>query len=165
MNDTEQVIAEYRGLLTKTEQESQAEFDKTVLALSGGALGLSFAFLTDIVGPERMVHSGYLLWSWIFWGSSSAAVLLSFFTSQLAIRKAINQLDNKKIGMERPGGICDALTAGLNLSGLVCFLLGLLMMIIFLNYNLKDQMREGSDESSQSQSDKAAVKDSSKQQP
>jgi hypothetical protein len=135
-NEVEAATAEYRGLLTRTEQDSQAEFDKAVLALSGGALGLSFAFTKDIIGTATMVHAGYLLAAWIGWALSSTSVLVSFFTSQLALRKAIRQLDRGTIGMERPGGLWDFSTASLNLLGLVLFLFGLAMMVIFLNYNL-----------------------------
>jgi hypothetical protein len=132
-----EIIAEYRGLLTQTEQKSQAEFDKGVLALSGGALGLSFAFTKNIVGPGEMIHAGYLLAAWITWAASSASVLISFFVSTLALRKAIYQLDHGTIGMERPGGWWDRATSSLNLMGLLMFLFGLAMMIVFVNYNLK----------------------------
>ena len=93
-----EVTAEYRGLLTQTEQKSQAEFDKGVLALSGGALGLSFAFLKNIVGAGEIIHAGFLLAAWIMWAASSASVLISFFVSTLALRKAIGQLDQAPSG-------------------------------------------------------------------
>ncbi|MCX6966983.1 MAG: hypothetical protein NTZ46_04250 [Verrucomicrobia bacterium] len=146
----ENPMAEYRGLLTKMEQESQADFDKTVLTLSGGALGLSFAFTKDVVGTENVIHTGFLLSAWIGWGLSSTVVLLSFFTSQLALRKAIRQLDDGKLEqtdkerMERPGGWYDWLTARLNLAGLCLFLFGLAMMLVFLCFNVKDHMKEKS---------------------
>jgi hypothetical protein len=135
MTDAE-VTAEYRGLLTQTEQKSQAEFDKGVLALSGGALGLSFAFTKNIIGTGEIIHSGYLLAAWITWAASSASVLISFFVSTLALRKAIKQLDRGTIGMERPGGWWDRATSCLNLMGLLLFLIGVSMMIVFLSHNL-----------------------------
>ena len=147
MTDESTVIAEYRALLTKTEQEAQATFDKTVLTLSGGALGLSFAFTKDVVGAHNVVHTSFLLSAWIGWGLSATSVLSSFFTSQMALRKAISQLDQGQLGsdaekMERPGGWYDRLTATLNASGLVLFLVGLVAMMIFLICNLKDHMNE-----------------------
>jgi hypothetical protein len=137
MTDEDKVVADYRGLLTQTEQQSQAQYDKTVLALSGGGLGLSFAFIKDVIGAQHIVHGGCLLAAWIGWGLSSTAVLVSFLTSQLALRKAIKQLDREKLKMERPGGLYDLFTAFLNAFGLVLFLFGLGMMIFFLNFNLK----------------------------
>jgi hypothetical protein len=129
------VTAEYRALLIRTEQASQAEFDKGVLALSGGALGLSFAFTKDIVGATQATHSIFLLIAWVSWATSSTFVLLSFFTSQLAMRKAIRQLD-ARYSMQRPGGWLDYGTAVLNVAGLALFLFGLAMMTVFLKYNL-----------------------------
>lgn len=137
LTDEERIAtAEYRGLLTRTEQESQADFDKGVLALSGGALGLSFAFTKDIVGTTNINHVCYLTAAWIAWALSSTVVLLSFFTSQLALRKAIKQLDAGVIGMERPGGWWDASTSTFNVVGLLLFLFGLAMMMFFLKHNL-----------------------------
>lgn len=132
----EEIVAEYRGLLTKTEQESQADLDKAVLTLSGGALGFSVAFTKDFVGPAQATATGFLLWAWIAWVASSTSVLVSFYTSQLALRKAIKQLDRGVIGMERPGGAWDLSTAILNAVGVVLFLVGLGLMIFFLNRNM-----------------------------
>jgi hypothetical protein len=129
-------IAEYRGLLIQTEQESQADFDKGVLALSGGALGLSFAFTKDIVGTTHIIHAVYLLTAWIAWAVSSTSVLVSFLTSQLAMRKAIRQLDRGVLGGQHPGGWLDSVTAALNVAGLALFLFGLAMMVVFLKYNI-----------------------------
>jgi hypothetical protein len=133
-------FSEYRALLNDTEQKAQEDFDKTVLALSGGALGLSFAFTKDVVGPGNMVHTVWLFGAWLGWGLSSTAVLISFYFSQLALRKAIYQLDSGKLSEERAGGFYDRATAGLNLAGLVLFVVGMATMLIFLRFNLKDHM-------------------------
>ncbi|MFZ4777221.1 MAG: hypothetical protein ACOYM3_17780 [Terrimicrobiaceae bacterium] len=134
-------VAEYRRLLTSAEQQSQADFDKAILALSGGALAISFSFIKDVVGPDNMIRSGFLLWSWIVWALSSCSVLLSFFTSQLALRKTIKELDAHGKVPPRPGGWYDRLTSIFNISGLVLFLLGIFLMIFFLHFNLKDHMK------------------------
>jgi len=42
-------LQEYRKHLVAAEQQVQADFDKTVLSLSGGALGISFAFVKNPV--------------------------------------------------------------------------------------------------------------------
>lgn len=130
MSDQEQIVADYRNLLTKTEQESQAAYDKATLTLSGGALGLSFAFVKDFIGSDPMALSWALLLAWISWALSATSILTSFYLSQQALREAIRQLDCGD-SMQRPGGWRDALTAKLNCSGLCLFALGLVMMIFF----------------------------------
>jgi hypothetical protein len=130
--DDARVIAEYRALLIETEQKSQADFDKAVLTLAGGALGLSFAFVRNLVGAGEFIHPLYLFIAWIAWGLSQTTILLSFYFSTLAQRKAVRQLDQRKLPT---GGWWDRATAILNFLGLVLFVIGLAMIIIFLSYN------------------------------
>lgn len=126
----------YRALLTEIEQKSQEDYDKAVFALSGGALGVSFAFVKDIVGEVPIQHPNWLLAAWIFWGLSVSCVLFSFFFSQMALRKAINQFDKGEIRkVERPGGWFDIATAALNVAGGVLFLAGIISMTVFASHN------------------------------
>lgn len=136
MDDAE-IVAEYRNLLTKTEQESQSDFDKAILTLSGGALGISVALTRDFIGTSKATAVAVLICAWAAWSLSSTAVLVSFYTSTLALRKAIKQLDAGRLGMERPGGWYDFGTTSLNLIGLVLFVAGLVLIIIFFSYNLR----------------------------
>ena len=39
---------QYRDNLQKIEGEMQSEYDKAVMTLSGGAIGISFAFIKDV---------------------------------------------------------------------------------------------------------------------
>ena len=126
----------YRDHLIKAEQKAQEDFDKTVIALSGGALGISFAFITDVVGPDGLVKLCLLYWAWVMWGTSLIAVLFSYFFSHLALRKAIKQADEKTLYDQRIGGSYDAITAGLNISGAILFVVGVILMILFVKSNL-----------------------------
>ena len=67
----------HREFLQRLEVQSQSAFDKSVLALSGGALGLSFAFVTDIVPLERATDVACLMLAWGAWAISVACVLAS----------------------------------------------------------------------------------------
>ena len=62
-------LKEYRNWLIAAEQKAQEDFDKTVLSLSGGALGISFAFVKDIVGDQPLIKTKFLLTAWIAWGN------------------------------------------------------------------------------------------------
>ncbi|WP_134984071.1 hypothetical protein [Xanthomonas axonopodis] len=57
----DEVDPEYRQWLVVAEQKAQEDYDKTVLTLSGGALGISFAFVKDIVGQNPIQNSSWLL--------------------------------------------------------------------------------------------------------
>ena len=129
-------LREYRQSLVAAEQKCQDDFDKTVLSLSGGALGVSFIFVKDIVGSNPISNSSWLLLAWLAWAFSSLAVLMSFFSSHLALRKAIQQCDNGTIYGQKPGGLLSDLTRNLNAAGALLFFCGLCLMTAFVFKNL-----------------------------
>ncbi|MBK8401432.1 MAG: hypothetical protein IPL29_10390 [Propionivibrio sp.] len=135
-NKQPDAMVEYRKWLVAAEQKSQDDFDKTVLTLSGGALGISFAFLKDIVGPQTIVLSGFLLAAWLAWAFSTFSVLTSYYLSHLALRRAISQVDDGTIFKKPPGGVFACLTAILNGTGAVLFLVGVCCITVFTVANL-----------------------------
>jgi hypothetical protein len=128
----------YRNHLVAAEQKAQEDFDKTVVSLSGGALAISFAFIKDMIGSGPLDKALFLLVSWMLWGGSITAVLLSYFCSHLALRRAIIQVDKNKIYNERPGGFYDIITAILNFGGGLLFLLGVISIVYFVGHNLPE---------------------------
>lgn len=129
-------LADYRKWIVAAEQKSQEDFDKTVLSLSGGALGISFVFLKDVIGPQPIVLSGFLLAAWLAWAFSTFSVLTSYYLSHLALRSAISQIDDGTIFKQKPGGVFASLTAILNAAGAVLFLVGVCCITIFAGANL-----------------------------
>lgn len=126
-------MEEYRRLLQNLENKAQDQYDKTVILLSTGALGVSFTFIKDIVDLENVIVLQFLIGAWISWGLSTAAVLFSFYTSRNALRKAIEALDDDK---EDDNNAQDRLTTVLNALSGTFFLLGLVFMIVFVKNNL-----------------------------
>ncbi len=128
-------LQEYRKLLTNLEQKSQEDYDKAILTLSGGALGVTFAFIKNIVKASSIQCPALIYSAWVVWTVSLLATLISFYFSRKALRKAIEQLDNGAIYSGTPGGYFDKVTSVLNsLSGLL-FIAGVIMAIIFVAYN------------------------------
>lgn len=127
---------EYRQWLIAAEQKAQDDFDKTVLSLSGGALGVSFVFVKDIIDPGAIHNSSWLLIAWLSWALSSLAVLASFFASHLALRLAIKQCDDGSIYNQTPGGIFSRVTRNLNALGASMFVVGVCFMAGFVYSNL-----------------------------
>ena len=132
-------LTDYRKHLQAAEQKSQEDFDKTVLSLSGGALGISFVFLKDVIGPNPIVDPGLLFTAWVAWGISTFCVLASYYVSHLALRTAIRQIDNNTIRSEKAGGWYRTATAILNAAGAVLFLVGVCAITLFANANLKNK--------------------------
>lgn len=140
----DKALEDYRTHLITAEQKAQEDFDKTVVSLSGGALGISFAFLKDIVGNHPIAHKGLLFTAWISWGLSISLVLSSYFTSHLALCKSIDQIDNavrnsniNQIYTQRAGGRFSLITSILNAVGGLLFFVGILFIAVFVWHNLE----------------------------
>src|SRR5438309_1680590 len=123
-------IAKYREALLALEQKMQADYDKAVMTLSGGALGVSFAFLKDVLGHRELVSPIWLLAAWICWGLSVTCTLGSFWTSALALRKAVRQTDEREIYIQQPGGKFDWITTVLNAAAGLLFFAGVVSIVL-----------------------------------
>ena len=128
-------LSAYRQSLITAEQTMQSEYDKAVMTLSGGALGISFTFLKDIVGTKGLTHFPTLLAAWVLWGLSITFILASFFTSTKALRRAITDTDMHTIYMTLAKSGWATATKILNGLGGFCFFLGLLALVIFVANN------------------------------
>lgn len=136
-SDPTGVVPDYRIQLIEAERSSQTAFDRTLLALSGGALGLSLTFVDRLIGPGTASRVELLWVSWIAWAASLAVMLLSHYFSTLAMRKAITQLDEGTIFQETPGGAYDSVIKIMNPAGGVLFLVGVATMIVFAIANVE----------------------------
>jgi hypothetical protein len=133
-------LQKYRDHLVQADQKSQEDFDKTLLTLSSGGLGLSLFFLKDIVGGKVIERSCYLLSGWAFLAISLGLVLLGFFLSRRALRKSIDQIDRGTIYIERPGGMWTIVVEWLNVLGGVFFLAGIGCIIWFAVGNIDSRL-------------------------
>ena len=116
MNDK---LTKYRDYLVQTEQKVSESYDKTIITLSGGALGVSFAFLKDVIGTNPVQSKGVLVVAWTSLTVSLVSVVLSLLFGTMAFRKAIKQVDEKKISDVVAGGMVRAGNG--NSSYLGCF--------------------------------------------
>ena len=129
---------EERKTLIEMEVRSAESFDKAMITLSAGALGLSITFLHDIAPHPRLI---WLLW--IAWGGfilSLLSTLLSFLLSQWACRRQRDILDsrsrNEPQATEQPNRPAQA-TGILNWASIICFIAGVVFMAIFSIRNLE----------------------------
>ncbi len=126
----------YRQHLVLAEQKAVEDFDKAVMTLSGGALGVSFAFIRNVAGPQPWADTDLLFAAWICWGVSVVAVLASYYFSHMALRTAITQVDDESIYIRRPGGAYAVLTFVCNAAGGLLFLFGVILIAVFVSANL-----------------------------
>jgi len=82
-DNTENYLKE-RKLLVEAQQQSYQQFDKAILTLSSGGLGVSIIFLRDILPLEQITNYCFLIGSWILFTISITCTLISFLASQYA---------------------------------------------------------------------------------
>ena len=124
----------YRDLLVEQTLKSQAEYDRLVIALSGGAFGISFTFVDRIAGQNPVMIYTMVI-AWVLWALSLACALWSHRTSTVAMRTATIQLDQGRLNSETAGGVADAITDGLNIASGALFVVGLLFVCLFTAAN------------------------------
>jgi hypothetical protein len=124
-------MLEYRRTLQAAEDASHNDYDKAILTLSGGALGITFAFFREIAARLGDARPIWLIAAWAAWCLSLASILSSFYTAGKANRLAIQQINRNQLP-DKPGGSWDRATRRLNFSGGVCFLLGAVFAVCFI---------------------------------
>ena len=61
---------EYLNQLAECEAKAIDEYDKAIMTLSAAAIGISFAFIKDVVKVETTVYRGWLIGAWSAWAAS-----------------------------------------------------------------------------------------------
>ena len=65
-NSGETGLEKYRSMVVAAMQKSQDDYDKAVMSLSGGALGLTFAFFQKASEPRQylpLLEAAWILWT------------------------------------------------------------------------------------------------------
>jgi len=126
---------EYRNYLIASKQTSQNTLDKYLISLSSGSLGLSIVFVNNIIKGNPIYCKSFLTISWVLFSITILLVLISFLSSIYSFSKAISQTDSNKIQNEEPGGTWNLITKILNIIGVIFFLFGLILLLIFVSLN------------------------------
>lgn len=120
----------YTALLSAHEQ-----YDKAVLTLSTGLLGLSVTFIKSDSGTAAVRLRCLLVLSWIFLLIAIFSTLISFIFSQRALTKALDDaydLYIRKRSEALRANLWRQATAVLNLSSGVFFFLGAVLTVVFV---------------------------------
>jgi len=129
-------LTDYRKHVMLAEQQAQEDFDKTVITLSGGALGVSFAFIGNVIRDKPLINGSFLFYAWWSWAASVSVVLVSYFLSIRSLRTALRQAYDGSLYSRRPGGTFAIATDVCNVIGGILFFVGVLLMAVFVRSNL-----------------------------
>lgn len=126
----EDAWAEDRRRLLALHETTTRDFDTAIRALSGGALGISIAFVHDIAKHPR--HEWLLGVAWVLFGVALAANLWSFLTSERATRRMLRHMAEPDVREIRE----PRLTDWVNWVSAAAFLIGLLCLVLFALFNV-----------------------------
>ena len=131
------IYLDRRQELVNSKFKVAEDFDKALLTLSGGALGISMTFIKDIViKPE---HKWILVISWTCFGLSIIILLLGFHVCRKAYMQEIVSLDaiqekSKKANNKK--NLWSEATEVANIFALVFFIIGLSSLATFIFINI-----------------------------
>lgn len=123
----------YLEQLNKAYIESSSQFDKQILYIASGALGISLAFIKDIVKLDVATNKVLLLLAWIFFGAVILLCILSHYTSLKAINYRIENLYQKKDKISKR---FDWWTRTFNILMMLFLATGLILLFVFIGLNI-----------------------------
>ena len=137
------VYLEERKLLIDAEREGSRSFDKAILTLAAGALGLSITFVDKIAPLPQAATLWLLVTSWISFGFSIIITLSSFITSQWACVRQREILDtqwlNSTQGQKSIKNRWTRVTNALNVVSILSFVAGVIFLCLFAFVNLSKE--------------------------
>lgn len=148
--EVDQVYAVYRderNKLTDGQHDHSKSYQKYLLTLSGGALGLSLTVVADMVSKGTVQFPGLFLSAWLGLGVAIAAAIVALHQAQYAFEDYRRELDDaaqkgidgdlltrarqRQAALRRPKVI-----SCLDYVSLVAFLFGIVCLFCFVQANL-----------------------------
>lgn len=133
---------EERKSLTDAKLAGSLLLDKAILALAGGAFGLSLTFIRPILPDIRPGTLAMLMYAWIGFGVSLLSTLISVLTSQSACARQVEILEAELLDDNHGDKKCDLInrpanwTGWLNKLSIGTFIIGAALLAIFVSVNL-----------------------------
>lgn len=127
-----QTYIDERKSLVEGEAKSADQFDKTLVTLAGGALGVSLVFLEKIAPQPKPSSLIFLYFAWGGFVVSLLLILASFLTSQYAYRRQRRILEIRFFDEnEDTRNFWLRGTQWLNWSAIMVFIFGACMLVVF----------------------------------
>jgi hypothetical protein len=145
-----QVLESYRDQLTQAKIRSQEARDGAILTLSGGALGVSFAFIDHFVKGQP--HLPILLFiAWGCWATSLVLHIVNYRFSEQAFDWQIEQTDSELADetVDRNAiNKSDKYVTRINLTVMLLFVFGVISLGSFVSVNYGSNSEENCEKKS-----------------
>lgn len=143
----EELHDEYRRKVWEDSTSQSESFDRYLLTLSGGALGLSLTFLKDVIPLRSAVCVPLLIISWGWFILCILVTLVSFRISIRALEKMVPYLNefylegNAEAFNQHLESLWTKAVDWCAYAGIICFVLGLVFTMMFVGVNLSGGSR------------------------
>lgn len=132
MADEAHIEAKFRTL-----EYGNVQFDKNVLFIASGALGISFGFIEKVVpNLATAINKNFLINSWYCFAGVIFISLLAHFISTFAIRWSIENDNIEEEKYKRISGRWNWCIRVLNIFMILGLLFGIILLIIFVQQNI-----------------------------
>jgi hypothetical protein len=128
-----------RDLLTRELSNSEA-YDKAIISLSSALLGISLAFIKDIIRSGAACNKEFLYYSWYLFASAIVLTIISFIMSNLGIKRQLKYaqryyLEGKAEYLKK-SNIFAKLTDLTNILAGISFVLAIVLTVMFVTLNI-----------------------------
>jgi uncharacterized membrane protein YgcG len=143
------VVASDLERVTDAYYSLSESFDKWIITLAGGALGLTIALLKDVIGQGNASAVEYLVAGWIFLVLSIVVSLVGVLLSVLAHDRQrsifISKMQDIVDGKEpvEPKNLLNKPIVFLSYGSVIAFVLGVIAIGIFAGYNVSKLNTDG----------------------
>jgi hypothetical protein len=144
---SKELYDEHRRKVWEDVKSGTENFDRYMLTLSAGALGLSLAFIKDIVPLGMAIWIPSLVASWIAFILCILITLVSFRISILALEKMVPHLDeyylkgNPAAFNRHMKSLWTKASDWCAYAALICFVSGLVFTMMFVGFNIGEVKR------------------------
>jgi hypothetical protein len=138
--ERKKIYSKTRKELLARELSNSEAFDKAILSLSSALLGISLAFIKDIIRAGAACNKEFLYYSWYLFASAIILTLISFMMSNLGIKRQLKYaqryyLDGKAEYLKK-SNIYARLTDFANILSGISFILAIVFTVRFVTLNI-----------------------------
>jgi len=143
-NDDHKLYVEYKHEIDKRILSNSENHDKAILTYAGLGLTISLTFIKDIVPIESITEVHFLFISWLCFIVSIISVVVSFYISQLGLKKNLRIAEeyyiNNNLDAYSRKNIADIFTTIINYISVASFIVAICLSAYFCYINFSQRI-------------------------
>ena len=142
MTDDQDLRDKSNEAVNKIKEKSEDDFEKQLIFIASGALGISFVFLEKLVNLSKSIHLWTLTVAWVCLALSLCVNLWSHYLTKNLADKSIDDQDDHRDGKMDYEHLCNNIKRRnstidqVNYFSIAALFLGLTFLITFVTINI-----------------------------